>query len=199
MKKRLLSLTLVLLLTLTLIPCDALAAEPASGACGENLTWTLADGKLTISGSGDMTDYSEEDGAPWSDYYSDISSVVISKGVTSIGKYAFYFCSALSFELPEGLERIGSNAFSESCIAELIVPASVNEISDSAFNGCYNLADISVADENSNFASFNGALYSKSPNELLLYPFKLFKAKKYNASQWHNKPAGFTFLRLYSS
>lgn len=170
MKKRLLSLTLVLLLTLTLIPCDALAAEPASGACGENLTWTLADGKLTISGSGDMTDYSEEDGAPWSDYYSDISSVVISKGVTSIGKYAFYFCSALSFELPEGLERIGSNAFSESCIAELIVPASVNEISDSSFNGCYNLADISVADENSNFASFNGALYSKSPNELLLYP-----------------------------
>ncbi len=37
----------------------------ASGTCGENLTWTLdSAGSLTISGAGDMTDYSYDDPAP---------------------------------------------------------------------------------------------------------------------------------------
>ena len=30
---------------------------PTSGTCGENLTWTLENGILTISGSGPMTDF----------------------------------------------------------------------------------------------------------------------------------------------
>ena len=33
-------------------------AAASSGTCGENLTWTLEDGVLTISGSGKMADYS---------------------------------------------------------------------------------------------------------------------------------------------
>ena len=49
-------------------PTDDDAAEViASGACGENLTWTLdGSGVLTISGEGKMKSYHE--GAPWSDF-----------------------------------------------------------------------------------------------------------------------------------
>ncbi|MBQ7301205.1 MAG: hypothetical protein IJW77_15370, partial [Clostridia bacterium] len=41
---------------------------PSSGTCGENLTWTLVDGVLTISGTGDMYDY---DSTHW-DYYPNV-------------------------------------------------------------------------------------------------------------------------------
>lgn len=65
MKKRLLSILLVLLMALTLLPLGALADEN-SGNCGESLTWELTAGILTISGTGDMYDYSSADPAPWS-------------------------------------------------------------------------------------------------------------------------------------
>lgn len=70
MKKRVLSLMLVLLMTLTLIPLEPLAeAAAASDTCGsegDNLTWALDEGNgvLKISGQGDMADYSEEAPAP---------------------------------------------------------------------------------------------------------------------------------------
>lgn len=53
MKKRLLSILLVLLTALTLLPLGALADD--NNKCGENLTWELDEiGILTISGTGDM-------------------------------------------------------------------------------------------------------------------------------------------------
>ena len=50
MKKRLLSILLVLLMALTLLPLGALA-DSNNKKCGENLTWEFADGILTISGT----------------------------------------------------------------------------------------------------------------------------------------------------
>lgn len=75
MKKRLLSILLVLLMALTLLPLGALADE--NSKCGESLTWNLDEiGILTISGTGDMYDYSEEP-APWSEYSDIITSITI--------------------------------------------------------------------------------------------------------------------------
>ena len=57
MKKRILSLLLVLCLAVGMFPA-ASAAEAASGTCGENLSWTLdSEGTLTISGEGPMDNY----------------------------------------------------------------------------------------------------------------------------------------------
>ena len=65
------------------------AAESAvveSGACGENLTWTLdAAGTLTVSGTGAMKDYNYK-GAPWYQSRDSIKAVVIENGVTTIGE-----------------------------------------------------------------------------------------------------------------
>ncbi|MBQ1995844.1 MAG: leucine-rich repeat protein, partial [Clostridia bacterium] len=66
-----------------------------NGKCGENVTYTYNDAtkELVISGTGAMTDYSYG-GSPF--HQSDIKSVVISEGVTSIGDWAFDQCSNLS-------------------------------------------------------------------------------------------------------
>lgn len=146
MKKRVLSLMLVLLMTLTLIPLESLAeAAAAPGTCGskgDNLTWALdkGNGVLTISGQGDMADYSE-DFAPWAEKSSSITSVSIQQGVTGIGSGAFCLCTALStVTLPDGLKRIGDGAFGGcESLKELAIPSSVETIGSGAFCRCIGL------------------------------------------------------------
>lgn len=99
------------MLLIGLFPMTAHAAEVASGTCGENLTWTLADGVLTISGTGDMDDHKSELAEPWFDYATGIESVVIDSGVTSIGSYAFSYCTSLTeVTIPDGVVSIGGYA-----------------------------------------------------------------------------------------
>lgn len=78
------SLLIALLMIAALLPAGIVASAD-EGTCGENLTWTLDDdGLLTISGTGDMSDYMFR--GPWN--YAP-KAVVIEEGVTSIGKNAF--------------------------------------------------------------------------------------------------------------
>ena len=83
-----------------------------SGTCGANLKWHLNDdGVLTITGKGEMYDYSY---TPWS--YDDLTRVIIGNGVTTIGKNAFIGRSSLtSVNIPNSVTTIGQAAFS-SCI-----------------------------------------------------------------------------------
>ena len=66
-----------------------------SGECGENLTWNLNKGFLTISGEGTMWDFSPENPAPWQDSAAAIKTVDIKKDVASIGSDAFKGCTNL--------------------------------------------------------------------------------------------------------
>lgn len=104
-----------------------------SGSCGDNLTWEFADGTLTISGTGGMYNYvywdSEwgfEKQAPWyDDYGSLINRIVIQKGVTSIGNYAFFHCGHItlsSITLPDSVTSIGDYVFEQCCNLLSIAP-----------------------------------------------------------------------------
>lgn len=146
MKKRLLSILLVLLMALTLLPLGALAED--GNKCGENLTWNLDEiGILTISGTGDMYDYSEEP-APWSEYSDIITSITIDYGVTSIGTSAFTGCSNIQqIKIPDSVEHIDPYAFS-FCkgLHTIQLPSSLTLISEELFAECDNLKNLSIPD-----------------------------------------------------
>lgn len=146
MKKRLLSILLVLLMALTLLPLGALADE--NSKCGESLTWNLDEiGILTISGTGDMYDYSEEP-APWSEYSDIITSITIDYGVTSIGTSAFTGCSNVQqINIPDSVEHIDPYAFS-FCkgLHTVQLPSSLTLISEELFAECDNLKNLSIPD-----------------------------------------------------
>lgn len=147
MKKRLLSILLVLLMALTLLPLGALADE--NSKCGESLTWNLDEiGILTIKGTGDMYDYSSADPAPWSAKNNDISEITVSEGVTSIGNNAFHSCSTLSMvTFMGGLTRIGSGAFAGcEALRDFDFPYSLETIGANAFSECNGLVDVSIPD-----------------------------------------------------
>ncbi len=81
---------------------------------GENLTYTFdaKNGVLTISGSGDMTDYSNSSYTPWYKYRSLIKEIVISDSVTSIGDNVFADCTSLTkITIPDSVTSIGDRAF----------------------------------------------------------------------------------------
>lgn len=147
MKKRLLSILLVLLMALTLLPLGALA-DNNNNKCGENLTWELDEiGILTISGTGDMYDYSEEP-APWSEYSDIITSITIDYGVTSIGTSAFTGCSNVQqINIPDSVEHIDPYAFSFcNGLHTVKLPASLTLISEELFAECANLKNIDIPD-----------------------------------------------------
>ena len=146
MKKRLLSILLVLLTALTLLPLGALADD--NNKCGENLTWKFADGILTISGTGEMYDYSSADPAPWSAKNSDICEITVGDGVTSIGDNSFHSCKELSMvTFMGGLTRIGSGAFAGcEALRDFDFPYSLETIGANAFSNCNNLIDVTIPD-----------------------------------------------------
>ena len=86
-----------------------------AGTCGPDLRWYLTDnGVLTISGKGEMNDYSFDNRSPWSK--SDIKRIIIGDGVTTIGEFAFNNCSTLtSVTIPNSVTKIGRGTFS-GCI-----------------------------------------------------------------------------------
>ena len=130
-----------------------------SGTCGDNLTWTLADSVLTISGMGAMENFAFNSYAPWYDYRSSIKSVIISDGVTSIGYEAFSRCSSLSsVTIGNSVTSIGKWAFSRcSSLTSVTIPNSVTSIGDLAFAECSSLTSVTIG--NSVTSIGEGAFY----------------------------------------
>lgn len=118
-----------------------------SGKCGDNLTWTLTDGVLTISGTGAMDDFTSST-MPWSSHLAAIKSVVIENGATSIGKYAFYNCSKLSaVTIPSSVTSIGNYAFYIcKSLSSVTIPNSVTSIGQRAFQNCFGLTSVTLPD-----------------------------------------------------
>ena len=116
-----------------------------SGSCGPNLKWELAnDGVLTITGEGEMTDYSYSNRIPW--YGQHIKRIIIDDGVTTIGNEAFRLCSSLtSVTIPNSVTTIGNSAFSYcSHLTSVTIPNSVTTIGNSAFSDCSSLTSVTI-------------------------------------------------------
>ena len=132
-----------ILLIALLMGLSANAEE--SGTCGPDLKWHLTDnGVLTISGKGEMYDYSYPKRAPWGKY--DIKRIIIGDSITTIGGRAFYNCSALtSVTIPNSVTTIGGYAFDGcSALTSVTIPNSVTTIGNAAFYNCSALTSVTI-------------------------------------------------------
>ena len=114
---------------------------------GKNVSWTLKDGVLTISGTGAMDNYNSVTyKAPWDAYASEIVSVVVENGITSIGDSAFFrFGSLESVSIADTVTGIGSSAFSYCKeLTDLKLPAGLLKIENDAFSNCEKLESVEI-------------------------------------------------------
>ncbi len=140
MKKRILSFVIMLTMLLAFLPVNV-SAIATRGTCGVSLIWTLDDsGKLTISGTGAMENYRSE--GPWGT--KSVKTVVIEKGVTSIGDYAFNDCENITnITIPDGLTEIGIMAFADCHnLKNIDLPDSITYIGSQAFLSCWTLTTV---------------------------------------------------------
>lgn len=114
MKKRILSIILSIAVLLGMVPVMSLTAFSATttGTTGD-CTWSFDDtnGTLTVSGNGDMADYTNGS-QPWYAYKDSIKTVIVEKGVTAVSEYAFYqFPELVTVKIAGSVTSIGQNAF----------------------------------------------------------------------------------------
>lgn len=139
-----------------------------SGKCGDNLEWVLdADGTLTISGKGEMSEYtfktsqhqftSEENEQytnelenhkfPWFEKNDPklITKIIIEDGVESISDMAFYGTSVKSIILPNSIKKIGKSSIANCAELEKITLSdNITSIPTGAFNSDYKLTSIEL-------------------------------------------------------
>ena len=157
--------------------------------------WTLEDRTITISGNGEMKDWTANSEEDWHNnkYNSIINKVKIETGVKNIGEYAFTECSGLKYiEVPDSVITIGENIFGKSTVASGIVTPgnettsgatdndesensnSVNYSNNVTYTGRYrnrtSLERINVDINNEYYISIEGVLFNKDKTRLIRYP-----------------------------
>jgi|GEM_PF-1445331 len=143
----------------------------ASGGCGLDVKWGLFDtGHLVIRGSGPMSDYYDSSITPWYLFWSEVKSVEILSGVTSVGNYAFANLRNLSsVMIPCSVTTIGGFAFIGcSNLTNILIPESVTEIKERAFYVCNNLTSVVIPNSVTTIGGF--AFYGCSKLTSIVIP-----------------------------
>ena len=146
--KRLISALLILTVLLSFGSLSAFAEfqseEPVTrnpGYCGEQVTWTYADGVLTLEGTGPTDDFYA--GQPWAAHITEIEALELKGSISYIGAYAFPdYDNLKKVDFGEGLIEIGQAAFSGCDGLTLIeLPASFRIFGEDSFSHCKNLKE----------------------------------------------------------
>ena len=97
----------------------------------------------------------------------EITDLVIPNSVTSIGEYAFTFCTGLtSITIPNSVTSIGEKAFVYcSGLTSVTIPNSVTSIGYAAFSSCSGLKKVIVKD----IAAWCGIKFDSNDSNPLYY------------------------------
>lgn len=157
-------------------PDVQLVVEPGAkltgGAAGDGsgVTWQLTENTddpstytLTIRGSGAMEDFPFGSYQPWYSFHDQITSVVVSPGVTSIGQCAFSrFAKLTHVDIADSVISIGWDAFYYcSSLTDITIPQSVTYIGPLAFFHCTNLSSITLSN---NITSIGSSAFEDCTN-----------------------------------
>jgi hypothetical protein len=98
--------------------------------------------------------------------------VVIPNSVTVIGSMAFWFHDSISeIIIPESVKAIDNNAiYGCNGLISIIIPKNVVYIGSLNFTFCERLTSITVVNDNRDYCSIDGILFSKDKKEILAYP-----------------------------
>ena len=191
------TIAVLVLATFVSITARADASGTCGKTASDQVNWSYVESTktLTIAGTGAMADY-DLSSTPWySNYRKDIKTIVIESGVTSIGKYAFASCKNLSsVTIPTSVTSIGIGSF-QNCesLSSITIPSSVTSIGDLAFSYCMSLLSITIPssvtsignmvfyicsslssiivdNDNPNYKSEDGVMFSKDGTTLICYP-----------------------------
>lgn len=169
MKKRcFIAVVLSLAIMIITFPVTSFASIQ-EGTCGAGLTWKLENGTLTISGTGEMSEWGSQSDIPWFSLRESIKNVVIEDGVLSISKDAFsgtafynnqsnwennvlysgrYLLDARNitdYTIKENTICIADHAFSYCTdLWNINIPSSVKSIGKYAFNNCPSMRTIKL-------------------------------------------------------
>ncbi len=160
-------------------------ARASDGFNEGDYTWFYEDGVLTISpnyeGSG-IDDY-YSDNAPWRNkvwHNTDLDTVIIEEGITSIGTFAFSDCVQLTtVSLPESLRSIHEMAFYDCPrLEKLSLSANVTDlrmpfVEYNDFTDSGSLATVQVAASNPAYKTVDGIVYSRDGSVLVYCPMNL--------------------------
>ena len=97
-------------------------------------------------------------------------NTIIPNNVTSIGFYAFNNCTdLLSITIPEGVTTIATGAFGNCGLTSITLPASVTSIEKLAFASCYGLTSVTV--NNPTPVAINSNVFTNRKNATLHVPY----------------------------
>lgn len=126
---------------------------------GENVVGALDLGTwvLTVSGSGNMENFTDGNSPAHTDeYFKETKEIIILTGVTDIGNYTFSHCSNLTnIIIPDSVTRIGHHAFNYcSILTSITIPDSITSIGQSTFSFCSSLTSITIPDSVTEIARY---------------------------------------------
>lgn len=159
---------------------------------GDTFQWDLSDdGVLTISGTGPMPEYENEE-SPWGSQKDTIQTIVIEEGITTVSRGIFMGMSNLrEVKLPSTAGYIEKGAFCDCAALERIDLGGVCVIDDYAFQGTKSLTSIQLPasfvklrslafweaglqcfeiGENRHFTVRDGVLFDRDGSTLIAYP-----------------------------
>lgn len=156
--KRIISALLSVILVLSLFPASVFAADIILNVTEGDYTYVVWNGEAKITNcdesiTGSIVVPDTLGGYPVTkiDAYafqscSDLTSVKIPEGITTLGDQAFSWCENLKYvELPQSLEIIEKTAFYYcTALQEIVIPDGVREIGSGAFYNCRDLTYVNI-------------------------------------------------------
>ena len=155
--------------------CDSYMSTLRDSGTTGDLTWSFyRDDVLVFSGNGAMGTYFFGL-TPWRSYSSQIKKVILKPGATKISTSSFNKCTNLEeIQIPDSVTTIGDSAFYGcTSIRKITLGSGVSSVTAAAFpktEGAV-FSDIYVSENNSNFTSVDGVLFSKDMTKLVCYPY----------------------------
>lgn len=123
-----------LMFALLLLSIGITVSAASSGKIGDNITYNITDGVLTLTGTGEMAeyDYHTDHIAPWKNEAGSIEKIVVGEGITTIADGAF-----------RSDERDGIDY---SSLTEIALPSTLTSSNFNSFIGNRNITKLYLSD-----------------------------------------------------